>query len=241
MNTVAQLVCYDWNPQPRTRDLTDSEASLYGATSRSQIVPMMLQNCTLIYRKYLDHAVAHDSSDKVTAQTTPEGILVPHVIGNVTYSRSLTLSNPLKKDEVCYAFDGAKPLIVPILEVTVDGTVKYYFDYGANQEIGGLYKITGDSSEIAFTSDLYGLENSITGNLIPKLPIKLKDGTIPFAPLMERKVPLKLDQTVQGQATLTPDKVAAALTRHSVTNIIGTAMQRIATNHQGDIMLSDCV
>ena len=131
------------------------------------------------------------------------------------------------------------PLAVPILRATNSdtGSELYYFDYRANQVITNLQKVTSTEVTQAKMKDLYDQHFPITG--LSFTPLAGNNTT--FAPLMERKVPLKMHQTVQGQATLTPDKVAAALTRHSVTNIIGTAMQRIPTNHQGDIMLSDNV
>ena len=240
MDTTAQLVCYDWNPQPRESDPLNEEEQQknYSLAEGDKVQFLTLPNCTLVYRKYLDHAVASNSLGKVTTQTTAEGILIPHVIGNVTYSRNpddVNIQDGSK--ECCYAFNGATPLEVPIIQITKKGSKKplYYFDYREGQRISNLYKITAEGSAYAYMTDLYNLKSkSITG--LNRVRV---NGA--YAPLMERKVPLKMNQTVQGQAKLTPDKVAAALTRHSVTNIIGTAMQRIPTNHQGDIMLSDNV
>jgi len=243
----AQLVCYNWDPVERAgAKVTRKEAEhhfgkVWGEHSSTGwglrretmsddevaefVTPMELRNCTLMYRKALDHDIA--KKGKVAVRVTSDGILVPDEIGNVTFSRTGNTG-------ATYYFNADKPITLPILRYTNGSTVIYCIDYRETQVIGNLWQ--GDT--VCYTTDLHKTVNSITGIGYPLIGA---GQNAHYAPLREYRAPLAMNQTVTGQATLTPESVAAALTRHSVTNIIGTAMARIGPNHQGDVMLCDGV
>jgi len=231
--TIAQLVCYDWKPVERVSEhIEDKDAKHhFGPGAKAEdITAMQLRNCTLVYNKALDHNIA--KKGKIAARLTSDGILEPEKTGNVTFSRTGNM-------DATYFFSDDKPLRVPILRYNNGSKVTYCIDYRQIQVIDNLYFGKVNERVHVTTRDLHNGQDSITGTGYPIV------GNVPsqmhYAPLREYRAPLAMNQAVTGQATLTPESVAAALTRHSVTNIIGTAMARIARNHQGDLMLCDCV
>lgn len=247
--TNAQLVCYDWKPVKDTttaREFKDDKIAVthFGYEAKAaNVEAMLLENCTLVYRKALDHDIA--APGKVATRLTPDGLLVPEKTGKMTYSR--TLVQQTENTENCYNFDGTKSLTVPILKytptTTTGGMPVYCIDYRDGMKIIGLYQGKGSGTNYVTTKKLHGA-NSVYGTPAP-MKIHFDDkgdnkGSS-YAPLRNYHAPTKIQQTVKGHAALEAKDMAAALARHSVTNVIGVAMQRIAPNHQGDLMLSDSV
>ena len=255
MSTNAQLVCYNFKPKERSGQvLTDNEKKFHFGTKKGIIRSKMLEECTLIYRKGLDASVF--KKNNVATHVTSEGLLVPENTGTVMFDSTTSNSANLQRKDVdvtTYFFDKSSPLHVPILEHEAEnGTKSYCIDYRNDQQIKNLFVHMKGSDEQSNprpcnTRDLYGynygdsarkttVKQSAVGMKLPRVG---KYGHV--APLMENVQTAQVNQWVKTKSTLTADSVAAALTRHSVHNIVGIAMQRIATNHQGDVMLHDGV
>ena len=243
MSTNAQLVCYDFSQQTKGTECTDTDVQqMHFGTTNGTFTYKTLKKCTLIYRKALDLAVY--KSHSVNAHVTPEGLLVPETTGRVAFSSTMGGSD--ETDKTLYYFDGATEMHVPIIEHTHNGITSHCINYTPNQTISNLF--TNGGREVT-TRDLYAAPQGMkgVGNFAAlskcaigmQLPVmNVNQNTVCVAPLQKMEQ-MKLTQDVETKSTLTADGVAAALTRHSVHNIIGIAMQRIATSHQGDIMLHD--
>ena len=260
MTTKAQIVCYNFNPvnSTDTSPITPTQAKMHFGTNAkaTDVTAKMLHHCTLVYRKALDSAVFKQNN--VSIHVTQEGLLVPEKTGEVQFCSNL---QSVPEEGKVYYFDKKTPIHVPVLE-HFDKTTKkktYCIDYRPSKKIENLHQNFKDGDKDVYTTDLYAswpqeptpaggqqqtlkpyhnyhseksADTCIIGMLMP-----IKDNHI--APLMTNMKPVHVVETVRSKSTLTADGVAAALTHHSVNNIIGIAMQRIATNHQGDIMLHD--
>ena len=228
---AAQLMCYGLEPVGALQPLDETpviKGRLFTAIEGAKFYSLKV-NCTLTFRKELDSSLAHGKGKRAT-HCTDEGIIITEELPNFYISNTI----PAERNDNTFYFDSTRPLQVPMLKcVTAAGDEQYFIDFRDGQQIDGL---TYGERKVE-TKHLY---TDLTTGGVPalfnvKVPAK---GDNNIAPIKQSAV-TKVSEQVAGASSLTVPKVAEALTRQNIENVIGVAMQRINRNQQGDLMLYD--
>ena len=243
---AAQLMCYGLEPVGGIVELPNAPKGLNEPEDKLKTAKWfsLKVNCTLTFRKELDSKL-EDGKGKRATHCTDEGLIITEELPDFRISNTISAE---RKDNTFY-FDATRPLQVPMLKcVTATGDVQYFIHY------------TDEPDEPVIEGLFYGKFPVTTKNLYKNTSAKVRPssaGSIEIPALFDVPLPLtergpngfvapikqsavtKVSEQVAGASSLTVPKVAEALTRQNIENVIGVAMQRINRNQQGDLMLYD--